>query len=253
MPAKTTKVTVRVQANGGKFLGDDIGGAAVTIRDATTGELLATGVTRGDSGTVAASYSDKASRQAIVTPGKKPTIQWVAASATTSSFEAKLQLERPTLLEVTAYGSLAGLQTAHRATATQWVVPGEHVTAGPGFLVVLPGLLVQVMEPPTHLELSSTGVTVPLKANVTMMCGCPIATNEPWIPKDFEVFADIRQVGAAKGTRVPLGFDGTQPSLFVGSYKVKKAAFYEAAVSAIQKSTGNTGAGLVTFFVKTSG
>lgn len=253
MPVKTTKISVRVQARGGKFLGDDIGGAAVTIRDSRTGELLANGVTRGDSGTLSTSFAPNASRQVIVTPGKKPTIQWVLAEPTTSVFEARLQLAHPTLLEVSAFGSLGGLQTAHRATTTQWVVPGEHVTSGPGFVVELPGLLVQVMEPPTHLALASTGVTVPLKANVAMMCGCPIATDEPWIPGDFEVFADVRPVGAARATRVPLEFNGQQPSIFVGSYKVRKVAFYEAVVSAIQKSTGNTGTGEVTFFVQASG
>jgi len=43
-----TRITVRVQARGGKFLGDDIGGAVVTIRDAMTGELFATGTTAGN-------------------------------------------------------------------------------------------------------------------------------------------------------------------------------------------------------------
>jgi len=41
MPGTPTKITVRVIARDGKFLGDDIGGALVTIRDAHTGELLA--------------------------------------------------------------------------------------------------------------------------------------------------------------------------------------------------------------------
>jgi hypothetical protein len=33
----TTSITVRVQAKGGKFLANDIGGSEVTIRDAQTG------------------------------------------------------------------------------------------------------------------------------------------------------------------------------------------------------------------------
>ena len=45
-----TKVTVRVIARAGKFLGDDIGGAEVTIRDVRTGALLASGRTSGGSG-----------------------------------------------------------------------------------------------------------------------------------------------------------------------------------------------------------
>ncbi len=38
---------MRVIARGGKFLGDDIGGAQVTIRDVLYGELLAFGRTQG--------------------------------------------------------------------------------------------------------------------------------------------------------------------------------------------------------------
>jgi hypothetical protein len=45
-----TRITVRVIARDGKFLGDDLGGALVTIRDLHTGDLLASGRTQGGSG-----------------------------------------------------------------------------------------------------------------------------------------------------------------------------------------------------------
>jgi len=79
------------------------------------------------------------------------------------------------------------------------------------------------------------------------VCGCPIDTGEPWIPTDFEVFAEIRRAGARKRTRVPLAFAG-QTSLFTGSHQVREPGFYEATFTAIQKSTGNTGTGQVTYF-----
>ena len=256
MATRKTKITVRVQAKGGKFLGDDIGGALVRIRDGQTGEMLANGVTKGDSGSVVKAYSDAASQRAIITPrpGKKPKIEWLAAASTTSRFDAELRLARPTLLKISAFGSVGGLQTAHRVTSTQWVMPGEHLTSGPGFVVELPGLLVQVMEPPTHYALPSVPKTVRLEANVTMMCGCPINKGEPWVPEDFDVFARIRRAGSEKRARVALDFVGTKttPSRFAGSYKVTKAGFYEAAVAAVQKSTGNTGTGQVTFFYQPS-
>src|SRR5262245_59443214 len=47
VPAKVSVLTI---ANGGKFLGDDIGGAMISIRDARTQELLAAGRTHGGSG-----------------------------------------------------------------------------------------------------------------------------------------------------------------------------------------------------------
>ncbi len=45
-----TQIDVRVIAKGGKYLGDDIGGALVTVQDVQTGELLAKGTTAGGSG-----------------------------------------------------------------------------------------------------------------------------------------------------------------------------------------------------------
>src|SRR3979409_1920700 len=45
-----TTLTVRVIARDGKFLGDDIGGAYITVRDALTKRLLVEGATSGGSG-----------------------------------------------------------------------------------------------------------------------------------------------------------------------------------------------------------
>lgn len=254
----TTSLTIRVQARGGKFLGDDIGGASVTVRDVLTGRLLASGVTGGDSGQLIA--ADKAtvaeiaaaSKSVIVTPGKSPAVNWLVAEPTTSRFVADLDLDRPTLLEIAAFGPLGGLQSAQRTMVHAWVAPGEPPPAEPGLVLELPGLLVQVLQPPTHTALKQAGTKVALQANVTMMCGCPINVGEPWIPDDFEVKALVRRVGGNKTTAVPLSFAGTGPSLFEGSYSVQKAGYYEAAIVAFQRSTGNTGSGMVTFFYEPS-
>jgi hypothetical protein len=164
-----------------------------------------------------------------------------------------MPIERPTLLEVTAFGPLGGLQSAHRATLTQWIVPGQTVDQGPGFVVELPGLLVQVMQPQIHLTLPSSSLpcTVPLQASVAMMCGCPIADGEPWVPGDFSVTAAIGPVGQPAADTAVLGYTGTT-SLFSGSYRVTAAGDYQAVITAVQASTGNTGTGTVTFFVKQS-
>ena len=47
-------------------------------------------------------------------------------------------------------------------------MPGQSVDQGPGFVVEIPGLLVQVMEPATHLAILSTSLpyTVPFQVNV---------------------------------------------------------------------------------------
>jgi hypothetical protein len=265
-----TRITVRVQARGGKFLGDDIGGAVVTIRDATTGELFATGPTAGGSGALSSTYAANASLSTIVTPVKpQSTVTWLLAvdtesrKTTTSAFTATLFLERPRLLAFEAFGPLGGLQSAHRVTATQWVAPGQDLTQPPGLVLVLPGLLVQVMSPATHTSFppSSSPTALNIAANVAMMCGCPIndqPDDNPWLPSDFDVSARIREVGGPVVDTVTLAFNQNHTSgLFAGAYQIlanraSDPIFYEAIVSARQLSTGNVGTGTVTFFTQPS-
>ena len=241
-----TRVLVRVQAKGGKYLGDDIGGSWVTVRNSHTGELLASGVTSGDSGSLSNSYVPNASSRVIVTPGSSPRIHWLVAGPNSSRFSAEIALERPAMLEVSVFGAIGGLQTAHKAVATQWAVPGNDVEMG----VEISGLLVQVMDPPTHMKLLSSASTVPLKAKVAMMCGCPINIGMPWIPSDFNVTAHVRNLGSgAVVAVVPLAFSRSGVSgLYEGSYNVTEPGFYDVTILAVQRSTGNTGAGQVTFF-----
>jgi hypothetical protein len=264
----STPVKVRVQALGGKFLGDDIGGAVITIRDAQTGELFVTGRTTGDAGNLGPKYTPGSSLFTIATPNPSysggcstdATIQWLSPdlrSNKTSVFNATLELDRPRLLEISAFGPVGGLQSAHRVTATEWFVPGQPVTEL-GLVLVMPGLLVQVLQPATHTMFgtSASPVSLKLEVFVAMMCGCPINNSQgnPWIPADFEVCAHIQKVGApwSAASDVSLVFTGTT-SLFEGTHVFKpgkQQAFYEAVITARQISTGNTGTATVTFFVK---
>lgn len=253
----TTSILIRVQAKGGKFLADDIGGAEITLRNAQTGRWLGGGRAGGaSSGNLSSTYQANASSYVILTPAlnpnRPPDVWWLVPEPSTSSLKVDLAIDRPTLVEITAYGPLGGLQSAHPVTLTQWIVPGQTIDQGPGFVVEIPGLLVQVMQPPTHLTLlpSSLPYSVPILANVAMMCGCPIAEGGPWVQDDFLVTAAIGPVGQpSTDPPVILKYTGTT-SQFAGSYSVTKAADYQAVITAVQKSTGNTGTGTVTFFVK---
>ena len=264
--APNARITVRVQAVGGKFLADDIGGAILAVRDAQTGELLTHGTTSGTSGDLGLSYTPNASLAVVVTPATSSTsqvIRWLSAVNTgdratnTSSFTVNLELDRPRLLEIEAFGPRGGLQSAHRVMATEWLAPGQDQTAAPGLVLMMPGLLVQVQSPATHTDVTSpTNRTLDLVANVAMMCGCPIsdAPGNPWLPSDFDVSVAIRPFGStAPPTPVTLNFDTKAgiPGRFTGQFPVPKGAstvFYEAVFTAIQKSTRNVGSATVTFF-----
>jgi len=250
MPPVPTTITVRVIAVGGKFLGDDIGGAEVAIRDVFSGELLASGRTRGGSGPAELMTTPLTRTQPI--PVADPP------GNNACRFDATLLLETPRLVEVSARGPLAAPQSANRVSATTWVYPGCNIGPGggqreDGFLLEIPGLMVQVLQPPAHYLPTNPDPSqpIPIRANVTMMCGCPISDEKetPWPESDFDVVATV--VSQGRATDIPLGYDphapGGAPSQFYwDKWAPGSLGVYEILVRAYQKSTGNTGVGFTT-------
>jgi hypothetical protein len=250
MPPVPTNITVRVIARAGKFLGDDIGGAEVLIRDVRSGALLAHGRTHGGSGPASLMTAPLTRTQPI--PVADPP------NNDACRFDATLLLETARLVEISAYGPLAAPQSANRVSATTWVYPGSNISpAGhqreDGFLLEIPGLMVQVLNPPAHYlpAKPDPSQAIPIRANVTMMCGCPIsnASGTPWPESDFEVVATI--ASQAGSNDIPLRYDprapGGAPSQFVSDKWIPGSlGVYDIAVHAYQKSTGNTGVGFTT-------
>ncbi len=240
-PQSLTEIHVRVVSRGGKFLGDDIGGALVTLRDARSGELLASGRTRGGSG---------AADLMTLTRARGTPLPTTDAAV----FTATLPLDEPRLVEFEAYGPLAAQGAATRVTTTQWVLP-QALTGYPNHIQIeIPGLNVEVIEPPTHfLPVQAPPVQIRLRANVTMMCGCPIGRDEPWHPENYLVKALLVK---PDGTRdlVPLEFDANAPdhapSQFTATYTAAQAGVYEVIVMAYQLNEGNTGSDRATFIVQ---
>ncbi len=154
--ATPTDITVRVKTKDAKFLGSSMGGALITLTNADTGELLAKGVTAGGTG------NTKLIMKTPVTRGVP------IADEKAAKFAATIDIDEPTLIKVTAFGPLCQRQAANTVSATQWVVPGKHITAGNGWMLEMPGVIVDVLSPPTHIKYKGVQDIV-LAANVTMM------------------------------------------------------------------------------------
>jgi hypothetical protein len=239
--ATATPVTVRVIAVGGKFLGDDVAGALVTIRDLQTAELLASGRTFGGSG------PNAIMNQAILRTQPIPTLDPGDPANDAARFDATLLLDRPRWVEVSAVGPLVA-PTPARVVKTIWLYPGKSLSPGDGqredgLLLEIPGLLVDVLAPPAHYLPDATQPIV-IRANVTMMCGCPINTGGFWPPADFEVTAYVEHSG--QRTIVPLCFVPVKeigaPSQFASkNWTPGAAGIFNIDVVAWQKSTGNLG------------
>ena len=233
--AAPTRVTVRVIAKGAKFIGTSIGGARVVLRDADTGAILASGVTSGSTGDTARIMKEPRARGGVL------------SSEGSAAYTAVLDIDRPVLVEADATGPLAARQSANRVTATQWVVPGKDLTGGDAWLLEMPGFMVDVLAPPTHSRAGNAPVSVPIAANVTMMCGCPLTPGGLWDADVIQVRALVSRDGVPVG-EVPLAYAGTA-SQFAGTVNASEPGEYEVTVYAYDPRDGNTGLDHATFII----
>ncbi|MEE4607768.1 MAG: hypothetical protein V2L15_02685, partial [Desulfobacteraceae bacterium] len=173
--AVDTHIDVRVLSKGAKFIGTGVAGAEITIRDAETSELLARGKTVGNSGDDRRIMVESRPRHAPL------------STPTSAVFRATLDLDEPRQVLVSARGPLSQPQSIAVATVTQWIVPGKHITGGDGLTLELPGFSVDILYPPARQRVPAEQGRIELRANVMMMCGCPIEPEGFWDANAFEV------------------------------------------------------------------
>lgn len=165
--AVPTTVTVRVVSNDAKLIGTGVGGARITIRDDETGQILARGLHEGSTGDT----------ERIMAPRERGSEVFATEGA--AGFETVLRLTGPRRVEIEALGPLGTPHARQRATRTVLLVPGEDLT-GDGVVLTLYGFTVEVMEPSGGRLSLSPGERFPLRARVTMLCGCPTEPGGRW-------------------------------------------------------------------------
>jgi hypothetical protein len=242
-----TKVLVRVQARGGKFLGPNVNYAQVTVLDAGKviyGPVLAS----GNSGTVDSKTGDPiappASRDVIVvqpTHGGPPAgAYWLLPEpAGTAGVVTAFSLKKPTLLEFRAT-ALYDTPSPMTASAMMWVIPGIDMVSEPGLLLSIPGLFVSV-PPPAVIN------RVDVTATVMMMCGCPITTPtwpqgsgpEPYWPSpEIDVVATLTNPSGNPTTQAMTFF---AENTFKTSFPLPPVGKSTIAVYAVQRAETNVG------------
>lgn len=217
--AEPTPVTVRVIARDAKFIGESMGGVRVTLREAASGRELAQGLTEGSTGDT---------QKIMHATGRNP----VRSGEGVAAFTARLDIERPTLVELEAEGPLGFPQSVLKVTQQRWVLPGEGVTQGEGWTVELPGL---VISPQARVADGKARVS----AKVELMCGCPITPGGLWDSADYAVKATLwregRQLAAA-----PLAF-AAAPGGYEGEIALPGRGSYRLGLFALNIRTGNSG------------
>lgn len=233
--AEPTVVEVRTIARGAKFLGGFQASVRVTLTDADSGDVLASGETKGTTGDT----------QRIM--ARDTSAERRMATEDSAVFRATLDLDRPRRVTISASGPLSQPQAATTVTSTQWILPGRHLTAGDGWLLEMPGLIVDVAAPAAYQQVKA-GTSVPLRVGVTMLCGCPISKDGPWRAADTEVEALVTRDGIDP-QRISLTFD-PRVSEFGASISDLQPGLYEVEVRAWAQPSNNAGIARTAFFVR---
>ncbi|WP_323846296.1 hypothetical protein [Microbulbifer magnicolonia] len=229
-----TDIVVRAKAKDAKFIGSSIGGAMVRIREADSGRILAEGLTRGSTGNT----------EVIM---EKPHSRYDSIAEGAARFEATLDISEPVFLTVEVLAPHIKRQARVLAQTQTWLVPGKPI-GGDGLIVEIPGMVVDLLSPQTHFYTSADKSPFEIRANVVMMCGCPLTAGGLWDGSQIEVAAIIKRDGEPYKT-VPLRMQDTM-NTFSAPVEATAAGVYELLVYAYDPKTGNTGVDRGSFIVK---
>lgn len=231
--AEPTDITIRVISRDAKFIGTSMGGVQITLRDASTGELLGEGETAGGTGDTDRLMKHSQTRRDLL------------ATDESAKFTTTLDISAPRLIEVAAKGPSVKASSANRVSATQWILPGKHLTGGDGWILEMPGFFVDAQGPETAVDLNGTPRMVDITADVKMMCGCPIEPGGLWDANKYEIKAQLTRNGEIAG-QAEMKYAGN-PSQFTVSFNIDKPGNYETLVYAYDSQNGNTGLDVVSF------
>lgn len=232
--AVPTQITVRLLARNAKLVGDPAGGASVIVRDTETGAVLASGKTVGGSGNTALLIGPKARGSVWTGPGD-------------ANFTATIDIDEPRRITVEAGAPGLGSYGGSAVSQTQWVLPGKSPQGPNGWVLELPGFMVDILKPGRHQESKTKPVQVPIEANVVLMCGCPVAAGGPWDPKGYEISYSVKLAGTAVSGG-SMAYAGA-PNRFTAQFAADKVGVYDIVVTAFDPESGNSGVAETTFEV----
>ncbi|HET6370026.1 MAG TPA: hypothetical protein VFG95_02445 [Nitrospiria bacterium] len=235
--AAETRMIVRAKSKDAKFIGNSMGGAWVVIRESETGKILAKGLTQGGTGDT---------RRIMVEPGRRGV---PLSDPTAAKYEAKIDIAEPLLVTVEVQAPYGQRQSTVKSSTQIWLIPGKDLL-GDGVILEVPGIAIDILSPPTpeQATLVDQKAVIPIRANVAMMCGCPIEPEGLWDAKGYEVGAIVKRDNKIVQT-VPLVYAGKR-STFEGRLETTEKGLYELVVYAYNASTGNSGVDRATVEVK---
>lgn len=222
--SQETKIMVRALAADAKFIGTSMGGAKIIIRDVESGKILEEGLTKGITGDTEVILLSASERFKEIITEK------------TAGYEAILDIDKPTFVSIEAHGPMGKRQAKAISSKELWVIPGRDIT-GNGIILEIPGFVIDILSPQTH-ETISMDTEIEIKANIVMMCGCPVTEGGTWDAAGYEIKALISSEGEVVKE---IALQANQKaSTFSEGIQLDKGE-YEIVVFAFDPKTGNTG------------
>lgn len=235
--AEETPISVSVLAGDSTFIGSTMGGAQITIRDKTTGDTLASGLTYGGSGDAAKIMTFPRARDAVL------------ADDDTAKFETSLDIYTPTVVTVTATGPLAQRQSMMTVSKDILLIPGQDYAAGNGIMLELSGFAVDITDPvPNGMLDHSPDTDIFVHANITKLDGSRLDKGGPWDPSRYQVTTRIYRNSMIGGAAemVPT----KEPGEFVAKLKFQQPGTYSIYVTAFDPVTKEGGSDSTTIVFK---
>ncbi|MDH5738956.1 MAG: hypothetical protein OEY77_01375 [Nitrospira sp.] len=231
-----TTVLVRVVAQGAMVLGREVGGARVTITDLATGSILATGLQQGEAGD---------QNQIMRTPHMME--EPIYSSHPSAAFTTVLQLQKPTLVEISAEGPLAYPAALQRTSQTLVLIPGQNLT-NDGIVLHLYGYLIQLERPkPREPLIAKDDVT--LRASVRTLSGSLVRPYGDWDSRKIRIYGELL-IGDRVIERLQMFYDEGSRS-FEAPFFVPPSKDVPDGITlrviATDLSTGNSGLSQVTY------
>ncbi len=197
------------------------------VRDAKTGQILAQGMQQAGTGD-----TDLIMR--------KPRVRGATVFGTldASGFLAVINLERPTVVEVTAEGTSrqsAGdpARLENIAAGSGSGCSGRGSPAGDSRLPI-----VKPVSPQLDAKIKAES-PLEVRATVTMSCGCPIEPGGLWDANKIHVMARVIREGKIEA-EVPMQYAGVQ-NTFAGNVSVNAPGRVELQVLAMDPGNANFG------------
>ena len=167
----------------------------------------------------------------------------------TAGFLAVVDIDEPTFVQIEVISPINKRNAQIHASTQIWLIPGKDIL-GDGIVLEIPGFIIDILEPNTHQYIPlETVITsgINIKANIVMMCGCPIQKDGLWDSNLMEVRAVVQKDGEAY-TDVLL--DNPGQNIFEGNLAVKESGYYQITVYAYNSKTGNTGVDKINYVVR---